>query len=87
MDRLQGEQIWSTVKDGEPWFVAADVCRALEISNTADALSRLDEDEKYKLNLGLPGGATWCVNEPGLYALVLGSCKPEAKAKMKEAIS
>lgn len=67
-------------KDGAPWFVAADVCRALEIANTTDALSRLDEDEKYRLNLGLPGGVTWCVNEPGLYALVLGSRKPEAKA-------
>lgn len=66
--------------DGEPWFVAADVCRALEISNTTDALNRLDDDEKARLNLGLPGGPTNCVNEPGLYSLVLGSRKPEAKA-------
>lgn len=67
-------------KDGEPWFVAADVCRALEHTNAAMALDRLDEDEKYKFSLGLPGGETWCVSEPGLYALVLGSRKPEAKA-------
>lgn len=67
-------------RDGEPWFVAADVCRALEHSNVTVALDRLDEDEKAKLNLGLPGGATGCVNEPGLYSLVLGSRKPEAKA-------
>lgn len=67
-------------KDGEPGFVAADVCGALELSNTADALNRLDEDEKYRFNIGLPGGATWFVNEPGLYSLVLGSRKPEAKA-------
>lgn len=67
-------------RDGEPWFVAADVCRVLEISNTTDALSRLDDDEKARLNLGLPGGPTNCVNEPGLYSLVLGSRKPEAKA-------
>jgi len=66
--------------DGEPWFVAADVCRALEISNTTDALTRLDDDEKSRLNLGLSGGVTNCVNEPGLYSLVLGSRKPEAKA-------
>ena len=44
------------------------------------ALDPLDEDEKAKFNLGLPGGDTNCVNEPGLYALVLGSRKPEAKA-------
>lgn len=66
--------------DGEPWFVAADVCRALEHSNVSVALDRLDDDEKAKLNLGLPGGATNCVNEPGLYAMILGSRKPEAKA-------
>lgn len=40
---------------------------------TTDALNRLDEDEKARLNLGLPGGPTNCVNEPGLYSLVLGS--------------
>ena len=73
-------EIRAVQKDGEPWFVAADVCRALEISNTTDALNRLDDDEKARLNLGLPGGHTNCVNEPGLYSLVLGSRKPEAKA-------
>ncbi len=67
-------------KDGEPWFVAADVCRALEIGNPTDTIKRLDEDEKARLNLGLSGGDTNIVNEPGLYTLVLGSRKPEAKA-------
>lgn len=73
-------EIRAIEQDGEPWFVAADVCRALELANTSDSLNRLDEDEKYRFNLGLPGGDTWCVNEPGLYSLVLGSRKPEAKA-------
>lgn len=66
--------------NNEPWFVAADVCRALEHSNASMALERLDDDEKAKFNLGLPGGVTNCVNEPGLYTLVLGSRKPKAKA-------
>lgn len=65
---------------GNPLFVAADVCRALDLSNTIVALDRLDEDEKYKLNLGLPGGDTNCVTEAGLYSMVLGSRKKEAKA-------
>ena len=39
-------QVRSILKDDEPWFVAADVCRALEIINHKDALTRLDEDEK-----------------------------------------
>ena len=33
-------------RDGEPWFVAADVCKALEIANSRDALTRIDDDEK-----------------------------------------
>ena len=33
-------------KNGEPWFVAADVCKALEVANSRDAVARLDEDEK-----------------------------------------
>lgn len=80
---FQNQQFGSVrtvVLNKEPWFVAADVCRALEHSNVTVALDRLDEDEKAKLNLGLQGGATGCVNEPGLYTLVLGSRKPEAKA-------
>ena len=72
-------QVRTVTKDGEPWFVAADVCRALEHSNVTVALDRLDDDEKAKFNLGLRGGDTGCVNEPGLYSLVLGSRKPEAK--------
>ena len=32
--------------EGEPWFVAADVCRALGLGNSRQTLSYLDEDEK-----------------------------------------
>ena len=68
--------------DGEPWFVAVDVCRALEIGNPTDAMRRLDADERTLVSIegasnGLPVNV---VNEPGLYTLILGSRKPEAKA-------
>lgn len=63
----------------EPWFVASDICKALDLSNPTMAMERLDDDEKSKLNLGLSGGATNCVNEYGLYSLVLASRKKEAK--------
>lgn len=66
-------------KDGEPWFVAVDVCDILGLSNPTIAVSRLDNDERAKFNLGRQGDAT-IVNEPGLYTLILGSRKPEAKA-------
>lgn len=72
--------IRTTVRDGEPWFVAADVCKALDIQNPTDTIKKLDDDEKARLNLGLRGGDTNVVNESGLYSLVLGSRKPEAKA-------
>lgn len=67
--------------NGEPWFVASDVCKALGIDQTSTR--RLDDDEKNTLRLtqGIPGNPNvTVVNEPGLYTLVLGSRKPEAKA-------
>lgn len=74
-------QVRTVTKDGEPWFVAADVCRALEVGNSRQALTRLDEDEKGVISTDTPGGKqeVSIVNEPGLYTLVLGSRKPEAK--------
>lgn len=64
--------------DGQPWFVAADVCNILELSNPSVAIQRLDEDERSKFNLGRQG-KTNIVNEYGLYNLILASRKPEAK--------
>lgn len=68
--------------DGDPWFVAADVCRALDIKNSRDAMTRLEDDERGVISTDTPGGKQEMnvVNEPGLYSLVLGSRKPEAKA-------
>ena len=76
-------EIRTTIQNGEPWFVAADVCKALVIKNNRDAINRLDNDEKNTValtdgNRGNPN--TTIVNEAGLYSLVLGSRKPEAKA-------
>ena len=64
--------------NGEPWFVANDICYALDLTNTTMAMSRLDDDERTKFNLGRQGEAN-VVNEFGLYNLVLASRKPEAK--------
>lgn len=70
------------MKDGEPWFVAKDVCDILEITNSRDAVGRLDPDEKGVVLTDTPGGPqeVQAVNESGLYSLILGSRKPEAKA-------
>lgn len=79
-----GEIRTITREDG-PWFVGADVCRALELDNVSQALSRLDEDEKHTtiiLNESAATGQSYAafVNEAGLYALILGSRKPQARA-------
>lgn len=67
-------------EDGEPMFVAKDVCAALEVKNSRDALARLDDDEKGVVLTDTPGGEQQmqAVNEAGLYVLVLSSRKPEA---------
>ena len=70
-------QIRTVMQNGEPWFIAADVCAALDILNTTDAIKRLDDDERARLNLG--SSEANVVNEYGLYALVLGSRKKEAR--------
>ena len=66
---------------GEPWFIAQDVCSVLTISNSRDATSRLDDDEKGVGNVYTPGGTQELVtiNESGLYCLTMTSRKPEAK--------
>lgn len=66
----------------EPWFVAVDVCRVLELTNPTVAISRLDVDERSKFNLGRQG-ETNIVNESGLYELIFASRKPTAKAFKK----
>lgn len=69
--------------DNEPWFAAVDVCRILEIGNSRMAVERLDDDERITVSLtdGNRGNPNITfVSEPGLYVLVLGSRKPEAKA-------
>lgn len=73
-------QVRTVMQDGEPWFVAADVCKALEIDRSQ--VRRLDDDERGVCLIHTLGGDQdlTVVNEPGLYSLVLGSRKPEAKA-------
>ena len=71
--------------DGNPWFVAVDVCAALDLENSRKAVSSLDDDEKITVTnsygnprAGIPHQFT-AVSEPGLYTLIFRSRKPEAK--------
>lgn len=81
---FEDQQLRVLERDGDPWFVLADVCRVLEHSNPSVVAGRLDDDEKDTLNNneGIAGAqvqALTIVNESGLYSLILTSRKPAAK--------
>lgn len=79
---FEGAPVRTIVRESQPWFVAADVCRVLEISNNRDAISSLDEDEKGVGNTDTLGGQQQMalISESGLYSLIFRSRKPQAKA-------
>lgn len=74
-------QLRTKVIDGNPWFVAKDLCEILELEDVRRAVEPLDEDEKLTGEIFQSGQmrSMWLVNESGLYALVIRSRKPEAK--------
>lgn len=76
------QQIRTIILDGEPYFVAKDVCDVLGHTNPSVAIQMLDDDERTKKSLGRQGEA-WFVNESGLYNLIFRSNKSEAKAFRK----
>lgn len=69
--------------DGDPWFVAKDVCEVLGLENVTNACRRLNGDEVSKLNrskVGMrPGKPAVIVSESGLYKLIMRSDKPVAR--------
>lgn len=87
MPFMFGENVVRVITDenGEPWFVAKDVCRVLGLENNRDAVSSLDEDEKITVanpdgnpRAGIPHRYV-VISESGLYALVFRSRKPQAR--------
>lgn len=68
----------------KPLFLAKDVANWIELTNVTDMISRVDEDEVTKLNLGSRQGETWFLTEDGLYEVLMQSRKPIAKKFKKE---
>ena len=64
---------------GRPWWVAADICAILGLSNPTEAIRALDDDEKSTLRISEGGPERNIINEPGLYSLIIRSNKSEAK--------
>ncbi|MEY1635745.1 Bro-N domain-containing protein [Morganella morganii] len=80
--RFEGVQVRIIKVNNEPWFVATDLCGALEQSNTAKAVKNLDEDEKMTVTLSYShnlsrGGARKLIiiSESGFYKLITRSRK------------
>lgn len=76
------QQVRTICIDGQPYFVAKDICDILQLTNPTMAVQSLDDDERAKYCLGRQG-ETWCVNESGLYHLIFQSRKEEAKVFRK----
>jgi anti-repressor protein len=73
------------VHDGEPWFIASDVCEILEIKNSRDAVAKIEKEDRLTsvVTTSGQGREMTFVNESGVYELVFLSRKPEAKAFRK----
>lgn len=69
--------------EGQPWWVLRDVCAALGLNSPHKVAERLDEDERKQIpvidNIGRSQQTT-VINESGIYAVILRSDKPKAKA-------
>lgn len=80
----KNNEVRTTVKDGEVWWVLKDVCEILGINNSKMVAARLDKDEKGVSQIDSLGGTqkTTIINEAGLYKVILRSDKPEAKKFM-----
>lgn len=78
--KFEHQPIRVVLIDGDPHFVARDVCNAIDLTNMSMALTRLDDDEKGVSAIDTPGGAQQMavITESGLYSLVLRSDKREA---------
>ena len=77
----ESSEVRTVQVNGEPWFVLSDVCKVLEISNSRNISSRLEQDEKGVTLVDTLGGAQQMtiINESGLYTVILRSDKPQAK--------
>lgn len=82
---FESNSIRTLAINNEPWFVAVDICRALNLSSPSMAIANLDDDEKYTLSLteGIEGVGKQVqelnlVSESGMYTLIL-RCRDAVK--------
>jgi prophage antirepressor-like protein len=78
---FDSNEIRTLAIEGEPWFVAKDICNSLDLFDVNKAVQGLEEEEKLVRKLFVSGQNRdlLMINESGLYSLILRSYKPEAK--------
>ena len=79
--QFEGKQLRMIERNGQPWFVLADVCAVLDLTSPHKVADRLDEDEKGRNLIPTLGGEQEMIviNESGLYAVILRSDKAQAR--------
>ena len=83
---FEQHEVRVVMKNGEPWWVAKDICDVLELQNPREIINRvLGADEKSKAKISTPGGEqdVNIISESGLYMLIMRSIKPEARRLSK----
>ena len=80
----EGNNVRTVLREGEPWWVLKDVCAILGIENSKHVKMRLEDDEVGSFDLPHPQNPSkmlgmLCVNEPGLYNVIIRSDKPESR--------
>lgn len=85
----EGSQVRTITIEGEPWFVAKDVCDIFGETNRNRAMQALDEDEKGYTQMTTPGGTQQLavVNEAGLYAMLFAMQPGKARGVSEEYIA
>ena len=75
--------------NGEPWFVAGDVCEFFGVTNRNRVLQEIDPDEKGGTRIDTPGGKqnVTIVSESGLYSLLFALKPKNARGIPKEVIA
>ena len=79
--KFQKHNIRVVERNGQPWFLAKDVCIVLGLHDTYKAIQTLEDDEKLTRKIFVSGQnrEMWFINESGLYAIIIRSSKPEAR--------
>lgn len=98
VNQILGVNVRAQVIDGEPWFVAKDVCDALNIENSREAVAYLDcyekqtakvDDSNFAFTADTPGAGNptmTFVNEFGFCRLFFKSRKNEDKKNKRRLI-